>query len=68
MKKFTFLLLLVPLIGISQEIQYSEPTKFIEKSGYVQVNMSENEKTLFKSGLGESVSFYPSEIIDLKEN
>lgn len=68
MKNFTLLLFLLPFIGISQEAQYAEPSKFIEKSAYVQINMAENEKTLFRSGLGETVSFYPGEIIDLKEN
>jgi hypothetical protein len=68
MKKIILLLLFVPFIGFAQEKQYSEPSKFIQKSSYVQINMDENEKALFKSGLGESVSFYPSEIINLKDN
>lgn len=44
----------------------SEPSKFIERSSYVQINMDETEKASFKSGLGESVEFYPCQIIDLK--
>ncbi|RZJ52923.1 MAG: hypothetical protein EOO44_10220 [Flavobacterium sp.] len=68
MKKFIISLLVLPFLGFSQEKQYAEPTKFIENSGSVQVNMDENEKTIFKSGFGESVAFYPSEIINLKNN
>ncbi|MFB9076455.1 hypothetical protein ACFFLS_24580 [Flavobacterium procerum] len=66
MKKTIFLMLLFPLLGISQ--QQSEPSKFINESVSVQINKNENEKTVFKSGIGETVTFYPSEIINLKEN
>lgn len=68
MKKIILLLCFAPFIGFSQEKVYSEPSKFIQKSSYVQINMDETEKAIFTSGLGESASFYPSEIIDLKEN
>ncbi|KAF2508830.1 hypothetical protein [Flavobacterium foetidum] len=65
MKKIIFLMLLFPLLGISQ--QQSEPSKFINESLSVQINKNENAKAVFKSGVGETVTFYPSEIIDLKE-
>lgn len=68
MKKVTLLLFIIPFLGISQEINYSEPSRFIEKAGAVQINLVESEKTIFKSGFGETVSFYPSEIIALNEN
>jgi hypothetical protein len=68
MKKTILLLLLLPLPGFSQETGFSEPSKFIQQANYVQINMNENERAVFKSGFGETVSFYPSEIIDLKEN
>lgn len=68
MKKIILFVCLAPIFGFSQENKYSEPSKFIQRSSYVQINMDENEKALFKSGLGETVSFYPSEIIDLKNN
>jgi hypothetical protein len=68
MKKITLLLFILPFLGISQEISYSEPSLFIEKAGSVQINLVESEKTIFKSGLGETVSFYPAEIIDLNQN
>ena len=68
MKNFTLLLFILPFIGIAQEISYSEPSQFIEKAGAVQINLVESQKTIFKSGLGETVSFYPAEIIDLNQN
>lgn len=67
MKRFTLLLSILPFLGIAQEINYSEPSQFIEKAGSVQINLVENEKTIFKSGLGEMVSFYPAELIDLNQ-
>ena len=68
MKKIILLLLFIPFFGFSQENIYSEPSLFIKKSSYVQINMDENEKAIFKSGMNESVEFFPSEIIDLKTN
>nr|WP_298660230.1 hypothetical protein [uncultured Flavobacterium sp.] len=46
----------------------SEPSQFIQSSSYVQINMDETEKATFRSGMGESVDFYPCQIIDLKTN
>ncbi|MBF7092418.1 hypothetical protein IUY40_12815 [Flavobacterium sp. ALJ2] len=68
MKRFTLLLFFLPFLGIAQEINYSEPSQFIEKACSVQINLVESEKTIFKSGLGETVSFYPAEIIELNQN
>lgn len=69
MKRFTLLLfILLPFLGIAQEISHSEPSQFIEKAVAVQINLVESQKTIFKSGLGETVSFYPAEIIDLNQN
>jgi len=68
MIKSILILFFVTCTVFAQERQYSEPSKFIQKSTYVQINMNENEKTLFKSGFNENVSFYPSEIINIKEN
>lgn len=50
------------------QTKLSEPSQFIERSSYVQINMDETEKASFKSGLGESAEFYPCQIIDLKSN
>jgi hypothetical protein len=68
MKKIILLLLFVTSFVYSQDVKLSEPSKFIQNSSYVQINMDENEKAIFKSGMAESVEFFPSEIIDLKNN
>lgn len=67
-------LLLIPTLVFinflnAQEVKkLSSASEFIERSNYVQINIDENEKATFRSGLGESVEFYPAEIIDLKLN
>jgi hypothetical protein len=64
-----FLLLLTLLSCFSNaQTKLSEPSLFIERSSYVQINMDETEKASFKSGLGESAEFYPCQILDLKNN
>lgn len=69
MKKIILLTsLFTSLFANSQEQKLSTASEFINRSSYVQINMDENEKATFKSGYGETVSFYPSEIIDLKMN
>jgi hypothetical protein len=50
----------------SQEKELSSASQFIDRSTFIQINIDENEKAIFKSGLGETVEFYPAEIIDLK--
>lgn len=65
--KLSLLLLLFSYFSIAQT-KLSEPSEFIERSSYVQINMDETEKASFKSGLGESAEFYPCQIIDLKSN
>jgi len=67
-KNLTFFMLLAALYCNAQDKNLSTASQFINRSSYVQINMDENEKATFKSGLGENVSFYPSEIIDLKLN
>lgn len=65
--RFLLLLLLTSCFSNAQN-KLSEPSQFIERSSYVQINMDETEKASFKSGLGESAEFYPCQIIDLKSN
>lgn len=67
MKKIIVVFLLCASFGYAQE-NLSEPSLFLKKSDQIQINMDENEKATFKSGLGETVEFFPSEIIDLKNN
>lgn len=62
------LFLLTATITFAQEHKLSTASEFINRSSYVQISMDENEKATFKSGYGETVSFYPSEITDLKMN
>ena len=65
--KFLFLFLLLPFLSSAQD-KLSAPSQFIEKSTYLQINMDETEKASFRSGMGETVEFYPCQIIDLKSN
>ena len=67
MKKIVFAVLFLCSYVYSQE-NLSEPSLFLKKSVQTQINMDENEKAIFKSGFGESVEFYPSEIINLETN
>lgn len=46
----------------------SETRQFIENAEITQINKDWNIKAEFKSGLGEVVSFFPVEAIDLKSN
>jgi len=67
--RITCLLLFTTFLMTAQEKhKLSTASEFINRSSYVQINMDENEKAIFKSGYGETVSFYPSEIVDLKLN
>lgn len=71
MKKFLLVSGMLSLAAgsvFAQDRQLSTASEFIERSSYVQINLDENEKAMFKSGIGETVEFYPAEIIDLKVN
>ncbi len=65
--RFLLLSILLTICANGQN-KLSEPSQFIERSSYVQINMDETEKATFRSGMGESVDFYPCQIIDLKNN
>ncbi|WP_289665956.1 hypothetical protein [Flavobacterium panacagri] len=69
MKKllFTSLLLLIISKTYSQK-QNSETRQFIDNAEITQINKDWNVKAEFKSGIGEIVSFFPVEAIDLKSN
>jgi hypothetical protein len=51
-----------------KEKSNSDTRKFIENAEITQVNRDWNGLAEFKSGIGESVNFYPVEAIDLKTN
>ncbi len=67
MIKTTILFCLFIFASYGQDARLSSASEFINHSTYVQINLDENEKAVFKSGLGETVEFYPAEIIDLKK-
>lgn len=69
MKKLltTLLFLFVITINYSQKPN-SETRQFIDNAEITQINKDWNVKAEFKSGIGEIVSFFPVEAIDLKSN
>lgn len=68
-KLFTFLLLLIVTINYAQKQKpNSETRQFIDNAEITQINKDWNTKAEFKSGIGEIVSFFPVEAIDLKSN
>ena len=67
MKKLLFILLFTTVI-FGQQKELSEPSKIISNSQFAQIDRDENQKALFKSGLGETVVLYPCQITDLKNN
>ena len=68
MKKIYALLLFVCFAATAQQENYSSVSKFLDETSYYQINMDATNMALFKSGMGESVAFYPSEIINLKSS
>ena len=68
-KLFTFLLFLIVTINYAQKQKTnSETRQFIDNAEITQINKDWNTKAEFKSGIGEIVSFFPVEAIDLKSN
>lgn len=68
-KLFTFLMLLIVTINYAQKPKAnSETRQFIDNAEITQINKDWNTKAEFKSGIGEVVSFFPVEAIDLKSN
>ncbi|MBE8723696.1 hypothetical protein [Flavobacterium hungaricum] len=63
----TFLLLSIVTLNYAQKPkQNSETRQFIENAEITQINKDWNVKAEFRSGLGEVLSFFPVEAIDLK--
>ena len=61
------LLFLISSISVAQENKTnSETRRFIDNAEFTQINRDWNMKADFRSGIGEVVSFFPVEIIDLK--
>ena len=66
MKNFIlYLLLVVTSLSFGQSIQ-SSTRKFIDGTQFTRINKDWTTIAEFKSGIGETVQFYPIEVIDLK--
>lgn len=69
LKLITLVLFLSTIAVHTQEIKSnSETRRFIDNAEITQINKDWNVTADFKSGLGEVVSFFPVEAIDLKTN
>jgi hypothetical protein len=67
-KLFTTFLLLLAISQIYSQKKNSETRQFIDNAEITQINKDWNVKAEFRSGLGEVLSFFPVEAIDLKSN
>lgn len=65
--KLLILLVLISAVAFSQ-VDGSSTRKFIEGAQFTQINKDWNVTAEFKSGIGETVQFFPIEVIDLKSN
>lgn len=61
----TILFLSFTVISIGQNIE-SSTRKFINEAQFTRINRWWGTKAEFKSGIGETVEFYPIEVINLK--
>lgn len=71
MLKILLCLLLLTIsttVYTQKEKANSDTRKFIDNADFTQVNRDWNNMAQFKSGLGETVDFYPIEVINLKTN
>lgn len=67
-KLFSIFLLLFAITQNYSQDKNSLTRQFIENAEITQINKDWNVKAEFKSGLGEVLSFFPVEAIDLKSN
>lgn len=67
-KLFPTFLLLLAITQIYSQKKNSETRQFIDNAEITQINKDWNVKAEFRSGLGEVLSFFPVEAIDLKSN
>lgn len=66
MKKTTLILfVLISQLTFSQNIE-SSTRKFIDEAQFTRINKDWTTIAEFKSGIGETVEFYPIEVINLK--
>ena len=60
-----YLLLIATSLSFGQNIE-SSTRKFIDGTQFTRINKDWTTIAEFKSGIGETVEFYPIEVIDLK--
>ena len=67
MKKtlFTIVLIFTVLFSFGQNIE-SSTRKFIDEAQFTRINKDWTTIAEFKSGIGETVEFYPIEVINIK--
>lgn len=66
-KLLSIILLLGTFLTYSQKENIESSTRIlIEKTQFTRINKDWNTTAEFKSGIGESVNFFPIEVIDLK--
>jgi hypothetical protein len=65
---YTLFTLLISIVLFSQAKENSTTRNFIDAAEFTQVSKDWNVTADFKSGLGEVVSFYPVETLNLKNN
>lgn len=65
MKKIFYLILLSSSLTFSQNIE-SSTRKFIDDTQFTRINKDWTTIAEFKSGIGETVEFYPIEVINIK--
>jgi len=65
---YLFLLITVATAYAQKEKTISDTRQFIDNTDLTQINRDFNNMAQFKSGLGETVDFYPIEVINLKTN
>ena len=69
MKNLYKFLLFIPIFLFSQKNEENSKTrKFIDVAEFTQINKDWNVTAEFKSGIGEVVTFFPVEAINLKSN
>jgi len=65
MKKLLYLFTLIAMTSYGQNIE-SSTRKFIDEAQFTRINKDWTTIAEFKSGIGETVEFFPIEVINLK--
>lgn len=67
---FTILFVISSYLGFAQNTsnKNSETREFIEEATFTQINRDWTLTAEFESGIGETITFFPVEVIDLKSN